>query len=919
MIRKYPWHFVYLIFVIICLSNIFQKLKWSSPTDMINWQVTDKGLQCVSAPDSGPIRPGDILLTVNKYVVQNRIDLQRIIQDRHYCRYEIEREGLLKVVGIDIVRRYTPISYYILVFSAIIFILLTLNLLNARLVRKKESQTPSSFFLVSLSFSGLLIFSPTGAYHMLDFGFLALDRLSMLLFPAFLLHFTLIHPLKAWVFRRFGRRVLLGVYTVPAAIFALYLFFLLRHLFFPITGVLSGIIGYFHHIMQIYLVVFLLVSIGLLTRSCLVLAFKRRQRRFLAALVLTGIGLMPLVLSPFIKSMAAHPSSLPTVMLLFLTVATPVGLIINLSQRRFTDIQAIVRKTLTISSVFLFIFGIFFFLGINIEQNRLMGIFWSITAILTAGYLFKPIESTVQEYFERFFLKRSFNFKRRLRHLIQSLQGERNLSQLAANFLETINSGFSLRSSAMLIHSRKNVFYSLPGKTKLVLSKIFQEELFKRDHLVIPSGQEYAGRFPKESKNLKPMGFYQFLPLKSSEKLAGVVAFSLKEDGTYLSIEDWELLLNIASSLSLSVENAFLYSELENQLEEINWLKEFNETIIENLSFGIVVLSRLNIIMSWNQFMEDRFGIPRHNAINRKAYRVLGNTLWKEILPRKSREIVTFQTRLPLRGEEKIFDIRISPLEENSGKTTGTILLFEDVTEKVLMMKQLITTEKMASLGMLSAGIAHEVNTPLTGISSYCQFILDNPDDPENRDFLSRIQEQIQRANKIIRTLLDFSRQKGEAPQEVNLDKVIMESLSLMEHKLKRKNIRVDKNLLISKRLMGFVTRLQQLFINLLINATDAIEHDHGVIRLEGKDNDEKITVSVSDNGGGIRQNDIPHIFDPFFTTKGPGEGTGLGLSIAFNIVREHYGEIDVQSREGEGTTFTIEFPLITPLRSIKL
>lgn len=919
MIRKYPWHFVYLIFVVICLSNIFHKLKWSTPTDMITWTQTDQGLQCASSPEQSPIRPGDILLTVNKYVIHSRIDLQRVIVHRHYCRYEIEREGLLKVIGTDIIRKYTPVFYYILVFSAIIFILLTLNLLNARLVQQKEASDPPSFFLVSLSFSGLLIFSPTGAYNMLDFGFLLLDRLSTLLFPAFLLHFALIHPLKSWLYRRFGRRILLAVYSVPFAILFYYMFFMVPHLFKPITTVLSGIISYFNGIIQIYMTVFLTFSLALLTRSSIVLAVKRHQRRFLVALALTGIGLTPLILSPFIKTISGHQSSPAVVMLLFLTVATPVGLIINLSQRRFTDIQAIIRKTLSISSIFLFIFGIFFFLDISMEKNRLMGLFWSLAAILTAGYLFKPIESTVQEYFERIFLKRSYNFKRRLRRLIQSLQGERNLSQLSANFLDTINSGFSLRQSAMLIHSRRNLFYSLPGKTKLVLSKAFREELFQRDHLVIPSNQEYASRFLKESKTLKSMGYYQFLPLKTAEKLTGVVAIGLKEDGTYLSIEDWELLLNITSSLSLSVENAFLYSELETQLEEINWLKEFNETIIENLNFGIVVLSRLNIILSWNHFMEERFGTPSHQAVNRKAYKVLGNTLWKEILPRKSRESATFQTRIQLRGEEKTFDIRISPLQDNSGNVTGTIVIFEDVTEKVLMTKQLITTEKMASLGMLSAGIAHEINTPLTGISSYCQLILDNPDDPENLEFFTRIQEQVLRANKIIRTLLDFSRQKGEAPQEVDLETIIRESLSLMEHKLKRKKVSVESDLRLTRRFTGFVTRLQQLFINLLINAADAIDHDHGRIQLKGTDDEEKITISVSDNGKGIQKTDIQHIFDPFFTTKGPGEGTGLGLSIAFNIVREHYGEINVLSNEGEGTTFTIEFPLFNPLRSIQL
>ena len=919
MIRKYPWHFVYLIFVVICLSNIFQKLQWSSPTDQILWQETDQGLLCRDAPDSGNILPGDILLTVNKFVIHDRIDLYRVIEHRHYCRYEIEREGLLKIVGIDILRTYTPFTYYILVFSGLIFILLTLNLLNAQLVHLKEASAPPIFFLVSLSFSGLLIFSPTGTFHILDFVFLLLDRLSMLLFPAFLLHFALLYPARIWTYRRFGKRILLALYTVPSAILGLYLLFMIRNLSLPTPGVLSGIISYFRGVTHIYLVVYLLISLALLARSSLILATRRRQRRFLISLGMTSIGLLPLMLSPLFPSATHREPSILAVFLLFMTALAPVGLVVNLSKRRFTDIQTIIRKTLSVSSVFLFIFGIFFFLGINIEQNKFMGIFWSIAAILTAGYLFKPIEATVQGYFERIFYKRAYTFKRKLRDLIQSLQGERNLSELSRNFLETINSGFSLRNSSMLIYSRKNIFYSLPGQSKLLLSKTIRDELFRRDHLVVTSTQEYSSRFPKDAKTLKPMGYYQFLPLKTADKLTGVVAIGLKEDGTYLSIEDWELLLNIAQSLSLSVENAFLYSELKTQLEEINWLKEFNETIIENLNFGIVVLSKLNIVLSWNQFMEEKFSISRRDAMNRKAYRVLGNSLWKQILPRKSSRISTFQTRIPLGGEDMMFDISISPLRDNAGKITGTILLFEDVTEKIRMMNQLITTEKMASIGMLSAGIAHEVNTPLTGISSYCQLILDNPDDPENMSFLVRIQEQIQRANKIIRSLLDFSRQQGEVPLEIDLDRVIQESLSLMEHKLKKKNVRIERDIQLTRKFYGFQTRLQQLFINLLINATDAVDSSRGCIRLTGSNDDERITITVSDNGHGISDRNIANIFDPFFTTKGPGEGTGLGLSIAYNIVREHFGEMKVSSVKDEGTTFTIIFPIQNPLRRITL
>jgi two-component system NtrC family sensor kinase len=262
--------------------------------------------------------------------------------------------------------------------------------------------------------------------------------------------------------------------------------------------------------------------------------------------------------------------------------------------------------------------------------------------------------------------------------------------------------------------------------------------------------------------------------------------------------------------------------------------------------------------------------------------------------------------------------VYISPLKNESGSVSGRIFVFEDVTEKNNIQNQLITSEKMASLGLLSAGIAHEINTPLTGISSYCQFLLDNPHGTENLELVGKMQDQVLRVNKIIHTLLDFSRQKGQQPLPINLNKVIDESLALVEHKLKKKSIAFKKETEFHKSFHGFPTRLQQLFINLFINAIDAIDSE-GWISISGEENAEEITVRFKDNGRGIREKTLAKIFDPFFTTKEIGKGTGLGLAIVYNIVKEHYGNIQVHSKIERGTTFIITFPLQSPLRSIGL
>ncbi len=919
MIKKYHWYFIYLIFIILALTNIFQKLQWSSSTDNIRWEQTENGLMCINSPSDSPIKKGDTLLTINKYIIETNINRERIIKKRKYCRYEIERNGLLNNVGIDIINKHTPFSYYILAFSGILFILLTLNILNANLKQPNHILTPPIFFILNLSFSGILIFSPTGDYNLSDFFFLFLDRLSFLIFPALLLSYSIYFPIKSIVLKKIKPRFLnLIIYLTPVTIMLVSSLFIIKNFRKPIIKILTLTINYFRNISLKYFIVYIFLSLIFFLISGLKLIVKKNQKRFLlpfsGVFISTTCLLINILITPT-KNILQAPLNLS----LFLLALLPLSLTYFLSQKRFTDIEIIIKKTLAISSIFLFIFGIYLFLGINIEKNKLLGIFWSVTAIITAGLLFKPIEATVQKYFEKIFFKGSFNFKHRLKELIQSLRQERNLSSLSKNFLETINHGFNLKQSSLIIHFKKNVFYSFPEKTKILLSKTFINDLFANDNLIFFHAREFERKYPKDYNVMKDLKYFQFLPLGTKHNLIGLIAFGFNENNKYLTLEDWELMFSISSSLSLSVENAFLYSELETKLNEISLLKEFNENIIENLNLGIVVLSKLNIIRSWNSFMEIKFNIPRKIAINKKALTVLGPKLWKKIHIKKNIVSSLNNEEIKISEKEFIFDIYISPLKNNIGKIIGTIIVFEDVTEKIFIQNQLTTSEKMASLGLLSAGVAHEINTPLTGISSFCQFILDNPNDSENIELISKIQEQVIRANEITKTLLNFSRQKGEQPTEINLNKLIDESISLIAHKLKKKHIKLNRKYNFKSKIYGFSTRLQQLFINLFINASDSIPNSNGIITIIGKEDKKNISIDIIDNGIGIEQQNIRKLFNPFFTTKAPGKGTGLGLSITYNIVKEHYGDIEVKSNSNKGTTFIITLPIKSPLRRIKI
>jgi hypothetical protein len=221
----------------------------------------------------------------------------------------------------------------------------------------------------------------------------------------------------------------------------------------------------------------------------------------------------------------------------------------------------------------------------------------------------------------------------------------------------------------------------------------------------------------------------------------------------------------------------------------------------------------------------------------------------------------------------------------------------------------------MASLGLLAAGVAHEVNTPLTGISSFTQMLREQTteSDPRAR-LLDKIERQTERASKIVNNLLHFSRQGSADFAPVDLNSVVTDVLSLLEHQLEGTKIRVRRELTEGlPPVLGDENKLQQVFLNLILNAQDAMLSG-GWLTVATGSRASEVVASVADTGQGISKDDIRRIYDPFFTTKRTGRaGTGLGLSITYGIVQEHSGTIVVESVPGKGTRFEIQLPVVEP------
>jgi signal transduction histidine kinase len=249
----------------------------------------------------------------------------------------------------------------------------------------------------------------------------------------------------------------------------------------------------------------------------------------------------------------------------------------------------------------------------------------------------------------------------------------------------------------------------------------------------------------------------------------------------------------------------------------------------------------------------------------------------------------------------------------------GRIILVDDITERVTLESQLAQADKLSSIGLLAAGVAHEINTPLAVISSYAQMLAKQlRGDARLGPVLDKITQQSFRAAEIANGLLNFSRTSTTEFRSTDLNQVIRDTLSLLEHQFKTAQVLVDLDLAEQlPPIHGNPGKLQQVFLNLLLNAKEAMQGG-GNLRVTTlvDGNPAYIAAQISDSGSGIAPEHLKRIYDPFFTTKttarpGDRRGTGLGLSVSYGIIQEHAGKIHVESAVGAGTTFHLEFPLL--------
>jgi PAS domain S-box-containing protein len=413
---------------------------------------------------------------------------------------------------------------------------------------------------------------------------------------------------------------------------------------------------------------------------------------------------------------------------------------------------------------------------------------------------------------------------------------------------------------------------------------------------------------------LEQLDLNYFIPCRIHDRPVAFLGVGKTVDGDFLSSEDVELLLTMADYVAIAIDNSRLYHSLEQKAVQIERLKDFSENIVESLSVGVLSVDLGGSIDSWNSHLYQLIGVSRDGAVGRKLEDVLPLDLCTEIAARAADDHVSGIYKFPLRnqaGRKLVVNVSIAPLIGKTGERLGRLILVDDITQRVGMEEQMMQSEKLTSLGLLAAGVAHEVNTPLAVISNYSQMLARQlpPDDPRHK-LVDKIVKQTFRASEIVNNLLNFSRTGGGEFAEVDLNSVVEETLSLVSHPLRTARISIIKTLAQElPPVLGSANRLQQVFLNLFLNARDAMPNG-GMLEVRSGANNGSVEIEITDTGVGISHEFVNRIFDPFFTTKGANRGTGLGLSVSYGIIKEHAGKIDVRSTAGKGTSFHLEFPV---------
>ena len=912
--------------VIFALLNFDQRSRFDLVDDGVAWLDTDHGIRAWQVSPNSPaaragIRAGDILLAINSVPLTRAVQVtSRLTRAGLWTqvRYKLARNGedfetplvtapAEKPASIENYLRAVGLLY--LFIGVFIFI------------RRWNAPRAVHFYVFCLVSFILYSFHFSGKLDAFDQEVYWAGIAARLLAPALLLHFAMVFPGRTETAARSSLK-LLTVYAPPTALLLIHVS-TARNVLGFVPWLASRVL--LDKIELSYLGVCFLAAGLVFYRSYRAApsGVLRQQLKWLTGGTLAGsLPFALLYVLPFVFDAASRNwmkfSALSLVLI-------PLCFGYAIIRYRLMDVDIIFKRGLAYTAATAGVAAVYFALVALIAEifhAQTTGPVGGMIAIVIAAFLFQPFREWIQARLDRFFYRDRLDYRRTLIEFGRTLTNEVRFDPMLGSVMDRVSQTLLVDRLAIFVEDplqpgQMRIARSMGVRLSESLDLSFLEPArpeFARGALFFESPRGARDVSDSVRRTLEQLDLNYFVPCRIREHTVAVLGLGKTVDGDFLSSDDVELVVTIADYVAVALDNAQLYSSLEQKALEIARLKDFSENIVESLNVGVLAVDLDGIVESWNTRMEQLFGVTRQEAVGRQLGSLLPEELAREIAARGDAEQITgiYKQRLQHQGKLLTLNVSIAPLVSKSSERIGRLLLFDDVTQRERMEEQMSQTEKLTSLGLLAAGVAHEVNTPLAVISNYIQMLAKQmPEGDPRQSIIEKIVKQTFRASEIVNNLLNFSRTGAAEAADVDVNRVVEETLALVAHPLKTSQIQVVKQLGETlPPVRGSANKLQQVFLNLFLNARDAMPSG-GMLEVRTGAHNGSVEIEVADTGAGIAREHIHRIFDPFFTTKSNGRGTGLGLSVSYGIIKEHSGKIDVRSTPGKGTSFHVEFPAV--------
>ena len=908
--------------------NFRKSIQFVAPYDGVWWVERAGKIVADRVDPQGPgahagIQRGDILLSVdNRPVTAMAVYVAQLYRDGVWSKatYTLQR-GRYAFEAAPILAPAERSSNDWLRLIALIYLAIGLYVL----FRRWTAPGSTHFYIFCVVSFVFYAFKYTGKLNSFDWTIYWGNAAAWILQPALFLHFALTFP-ERHSFIRHRRWVLPAIYAPGLALLA---FHVLSKLLSRASEVLRWQID---RLEMGYLVLYFVAAALVFMHS-----YRGANRPILRQQLKwvtrgTVLAITPFALFYAIPFMlGALPSNWMKASVLSLGIL-PLTFGYAIVRYRLMDVDLIFKRGMAYTLAAVAIAGAYLAAVASVGElvhTRVPGAGTTglVIGIVVSGVLFDPIRKWIQSRIDRLFYRTRYDYRNTLIEFGRELNAETDLDKMLTAVVDQL--------SRTLLVDRLAIFLAEGERPEhFVLAKSFgiqQTANLDLDFLFTPRPEVKEGHLffdnthhvPRESATAQDtiarLDLNYYIPCRAQKSTVAILGLGKTVEGDFLSSEDVELLETLAGYLAIAIQNARLYASLEQKITQYERLKDFNENIVESINVGVLAVDLEDRIESWNSQMEVMYALPRWQALTRPLGEVFPGDFAREFYHLRQspgiHNLYKFRLATPT-GETRTVNVAIAPLVTKKFSVVGRLIIMDDITERVELEAQLSQSDKLSSIGLLAAGVAHEVNTPLAVISSYAQLLSKQLQGDDTKSaLLDKITRQTFRASEIVNNLLNFSRTSAAEFTEVDINRIISDTLTLLEHQFRTTRIRVEDDLAdYLPPIQGNAGRLQQVFLNLFLNAKDAMPQG-GTLKISTSNGD-GVNVTVSDTGSGIAQEHIQRIYDPFFTTKlsaqdGQRRGTGLGLSVTYGIIQEHAGKIRVESTPDAGTTFYLQFPLI--------